>query len=256
MDSLRVSLIIIGAIILLLLYLGSRFIQGRKNKAEPTSRSEPSFDEQQQTIENPPYQEPPELKDSVANEVHQPAVKSPDAPVLDPSGLKAEIEPELANPSPAEPQDVKTTQPEEQESASEVPATTYPEVIALHVVSGDELFLGTDLVKAANLAAMRFGEMEIFHFQGVTKGDITFSMANMLEPGTFDMDQLESFSTPGVLLFMESRYQADLATSLESMERVARRLCEVLNGQLLDEHRQPMSIHKLEQWKSQLLGNA
>ena len=83
----------------------------------------------------------------------------------------------------------------------------------------------------------------------------TFRMANMLEPGTFDLENLNGFTTPGVLIFMESEQQDDLTSSVNSMLKVARSICERLDGQLCDGRRQPMNSKQLERWKTDLLSS-
>lgn len=243
MDSLRISLIIIGVVILLVLYLWSRAGQKRSSN-RPATREAPQFDVQQNTAQ----------RDGVD-----------DLPVESSDVLTASLEstPEIVDPglqstkgdaeSPDKPSDiVAESTPQSGTKVSDKEAI--PAVIALHIVAKDGEFHGSDLVKAANLAGMRYGEMGIFHFQGVTKGNVTFSMANMLEPGTFDMDNLDGFSSPGVLLFMESEFQKELEKSLGNMARVAERLCNVLDGQLCDEKRRPFEVAQLDAWKEHLLG--
>ncbi len=46
-----------------------------------------------------------------------------------------------------------------------------------------------------------FGEMGIFHSR--YKGKSIFSVANMLEPGSFDVATIESMQTPGITLFLQ-----------------------------------------------------
>ncbi len=267
MDSLRVSLIVIGVVILLLLYLGSRFMQGRKGKQRQIEREEPHFQVPQQAaddwevvpVERNQSQQVPVIDAPLVKEVEAEASSQsqpiPSEPkMVEPSPVVIEVPP--AESSHVEPAlaDQVAPQIEEPAIAHEEKSSELPAVIALHVIAKEGVFKGTDLVKAANLAGMRYGEMQIFHFQGQTKGNVTFSMANMLEPGTFDMDNLEGFSTPGVLLFMESEFQADMEKSLDSIARVAQRLTELLGGQLSDERRRPFEPAQLDAWKQHLMG--
>ncbi len=234
MDSLRISLIIIGIIILLALYFGSQFLS-KKRQLKQQPRQAPLFDET-----------------AAGDQKSIPDAEISDVPIL------AERE-TACEPKEAEVEVVQAETPPTDDTAAPTPAaaqSTIPAVIALHIVAKQDDFVGADLVKAANLAAMRYGEMEIFHFLGATQGAITFSMANMLEPGTFDLDNLNGFTTPGVLLFMESDLQDDLTASLNSMAKVAKNICERLDAQLCDERRRPFDIQQLDAWKADLLNNS
>ncbi len=238
MDSLRISLIIIGIIILLALYFGSQFLS-KKRQLKQQARQAPMFDmaavgDQQVTPESTP--------DDISN---APIIAEREVASEPKEAVAEGVQPEVTTP------DDDTVSPVQAAAKPALPA-----VIALHIVAKQGDFAGADLVKAANLAAMRYGEMEIFHFLGATQGALTFSMANMLEPGTFDLENLNGFTTPGVLLFMESELQDDLSTSLNSMAKVARNICERLDAQLCDEHRRPFDIEQLDAWKSDLLHRA
>ncbi len=263
MDSLRISLIIIGVVILLALFFGSKFISKRRG-SQQSNRKAPAFDEQSP-------QDLPDQSDEwevipLKSSEQSPSTPAP-AKVVDATPTVADereaatvpesrVEVAAAESAPADKFD-ELDKPAEPHASNEQPTAipAVPAVIALHIVAKEGEFIGAELVKAANLAAMRYGEMDIFHFLGATSGAVTFRMANMLEPGTFDLENLNGFTTPGVLLFMESGQQDELATSLESMIKVARSICDQLDGQLCDEQRRPMEIKQLTTWKADLLGS-
>ena len=265
MDSLRISLIIIGVVILLALFFGSKFISKRRG-SQQSSRKIPAFNEQSP-------QDQPDQSDEWEVIPLKSSDQSPSTPAPAPAKVvdatpavanereaetvtESRVEVAAAESAPADKFDEfdKSAEPH---ASNEQPTATpaVPAVVALHIVAKEGEFVGAELVKAANLAAMRYGEMDIFHFLGATSGAVTFRMANMLEPGTFDLENLNGFTTPGVLLFMESEQQDELATSLESMVKVARSICDQLDGQLCDDHRRPMEIKQLTTWKAELLGS-
>ena len=74
MDSLRVSLIIIGVVILLLLYLGSRYLQGRREKQAQAQRSEPSFADQMEQAQQEEWEVIP-VKDVVQSSFFDPGLQ-------------------------------------------------------------------------------------------------------------------------------------------------------------------------------------
>lgn len=251
MDSLRISLIVIGIIILLALFFGSKLIAKRRAPQQP-SRKTPPFDHSTPQGQADDWEVIP-LKSSDKPPSTAAATEVADAapPVTD------DLEAESVVENSVEVATAETAPASESSESDEKPATTptVPAVIALHIVAKEGEFVGAELVKSANLTAMRYGEMGIFHFLGVTSGAVTFRMANMLEPGTFDLENLNGFTTPGVLIFMESEQQDDLTTSLNSMLKVAQSICERLDGQLCDGRRQPMNSKQLERWKTDLLSS-
>ena len=114
------------------------------------------------------------------------------------------------------------------------------EVVLLHVVARDEAgFRGEDILHILLACDLRFGEMDFFHrYDGaVGKGEKVFSVANMLEPGVFDIDAMSNLSTTGLIFFLTLPGPMDMMKSFELMLESARRVAEHLEGDLLDESR-------------------
>ena len=90
---------------------------------------------------------------------------------------------------------------------------------------------------------MRFGEMNIFHRHqdNAGKGQITFSIANMVNPGTFDVDNMEMFTTKGLTLFMTLPNAGDSAKVFKLMLSAAKQLAAEFGGQVLDGKRSVMT---------------
>jgi len=116
------------------------------------------------------------------------------------------------------------------------PAQAEQAIIALFVrpPAGHE-FAGPAILRAMNSVGLRFGDMDIFHHFGA--GDLRtelplFSVANMVEPGNFNLEDLESFSTPGLALFLRLPGPLDGAVAFELFLNTAQRLSEALSGDL------------------------
>ncbi len=80
------------------------------------------------------------------------------------------------------------------------------EVIVINVMAKQgESFAGSDLLPILMQHGMRLGKMSIFHqhADNSDNGPVVFSMANMVKPGTFDITQMDEFSTPGVSFFLQ-----------------------------------------------------
>ncbi|MBK1673435.1 cell division protein ZipA [Ectothiorhodospira shaposhnikovii] len=151
-----------------------------------------------------------------------------------------------------------SVEPAESIEAMEPPAPASPEpverpgtpdvpqekLVVLHVVAGeDDRFLGVDLATALTAEGMEFGDMNIYHYL-VTAGRRqlpVFSLANMLNPGTFDPQFMDEFTTPGVTLFLQLPGPCDGVESFDAMYHCAEGLAERLKGQVLDASRSALT---------------
>ena len=96
--------------------------------------------------------------------------------------------------------------------------------------------------------------MNIFHRheQSNGKGAVQFSMANSVEPGFFDLDTIDDFSTPGVCFFMSVPGPNEPIKAFEYMVETAQCLVSNLNGEMLDESRSAMTNQTLEHCRQRL----
>ncbi len=141
--------------------------------------------------------------------------------------------------------------PEKSESAAP-PAVE--ELIVMNVLAqpgrpytGDELFT---VLKAKGL---KFGEMNIFHrVEPLTKA-VHYSIANLVEPGTFDMAEMESLRSPGLCLFMQLPGPEHPAQVFENMLAVSREVTTRLGGELKDEQRNVMTPQTVEHYRQRIV---
>ena len=94
---------------------------------------------------------------------------------------------------------------------------------------------GLDVVKAMMDAGLMHGDFQIFHRMNAGSERPLFSIANMLEPGTFDLSKLEDMNTPGLTFFMMLPGEIDGVEIFTDMITTARQIAERLNCELLDE---------------------
>jgi len=127
-----------------------------------------------------------------------------------------------------------------QKIVKEQPPTKKSElIIALFVVTQNEIgFAGTDIFSVLEELGLKYGEMGIFHHYGI--GEIksqqaVFSVANMLEPGTFNPQQASGFNSPGLALFMRLPGPFGGRVAFELMLNNGQRMAEMLEGLLIDE---------------------
>ena len=129
------------------------------------------------------------------------------------------------------------------------PQSDPEEVLIINVMAHKgEVFKGLDLLDIVLKCGLRYGSMDIFHRYSDTKGEgaLLFSMANMVKPGTFDLDAMDEFTTPGVSLFMTLPIDADSMQSFELMVETAQAISQTLHGELKDEQRSAMTRQTIE----------
>ncbi len=151
------------------------------------------------------------------------------------SSLFEAIEPETS-PEPAI--EVAGSVPEPKVVAQEPETLPEPQdVLVLHVVAaeGEELS-GAELLPSLLSLNFKFGDMSIFHRHedNAGTGKTLFSLANMVKPGVFNLDDMEQFSTEGVVLFMTLPCYGDPLMNFSIMLNSAHQLADDLGGQLLD----------------------
>lgn len=113
-------------------------------------------------------------------------------------------------------------------------------LIVLYVVAqSGQFFTGKDIQQAMQQVGLCYGDMKIYHAypHGASAGNSLFSVANVVEPGTFDEDAMDMFTSPGLSLFLQMPCLMDELQVFDQMVAVARRLAECLHGEVLDDHR-------------------
>ncbi|MDN7123906.1 cell division protein ZipA [Pseudidiomarina sp. 1APP75-32.1] len=130
----------------------------------------------------------------------------------------------------------------ELEPGDEPALTQAPDlVIALHVMGH---ITGPVLLQQMTELGFKYGEFDIFHRHVDTagQGPVLFSLANMFNPGTFDIDAMEQFETKGVALFLALPIKSNSTKAFTMMQNAAEKLAAAVDGgQVLDENRNPLT---------------
>ena len=141
------------------------------------------------------------------------------------------------------------------EVRQQAPVAQPAEVLVCNVMAreGSELH-GDDLLETLITSGLKFGEMNIFHkrFRGTTNGPVIFSVANILNPGTFDLNAMAEFRTIGVSLFLALPSPINNLEAFEQMLDVAIHLKESLDGELKDDHRNVMTAQTIEHYRQRI----
>ena len=127
-------------------------------------------------------------------------------------------------------------------------------IISHTVLSRGDFFTAPQLYTALNKAGLSYGEMNIFHYPGDAKAETyaLFSVANVIEPGTFDLQDTESVKTPGISLFMRLPTRMASNKAYDEFIRVAQIIADDLGGELCDETRSQLTQQAIEYKKEQI----
>lgn len=121
-----------------------------------------------------------------------------------------------------------------------------PFLIQVSVVAPQgKFFNGTDLKQALLENDLLYGDMGIFHRYNPDLTQTLFSVASLVEPGTFPIDDMESFECPGIILFFQTARVSDPLSTYDDLVNTSQDLAQQLNGIQWDETRQPLGQSKI-----------
>lgn len=145
--------------------------------------------------------------------------------------------------------------PEPPDDGGRLPRDVDPEVFMLNVVSRTpEGFRGEDILHILLACDLRFGDMSFFHRHEFEagKGAIQFSVANMMQPGVFDLDTMADINTPGLVFFLTLPGPEDMMKAFDYMLETAQAVARNLGGDVLDESRSVLTKQTLEHCRQQI----
>lgn len=227
--------------------------QGRFDFDAPMSDSEPAAVEDEQGDTPPDDGEvhfsatddfEPEWDEPESRASSEMASDTDSSSESEPETSSADIEePEAAQHRP----DADEPEPQYQEDTRPV-----EELVIIHVLAreGEELS-GGDLLELLIRAGLRFGPLDIFHYRN-PKGQVEFSLASAVQPGTLNPDTMDQFSTPGVTLFMQLPLHADLMEAFDHMYEMAVFLAKHLDAVVLDEEHSTVTPQRVEHYRERL----
>jgi len=130
----------------------------------------------------------------------------------------------------------------------------YSEVLVINVMArpGTEI-AGDELLQVLLGAGLRFGNMSIFHRHADRRGGpVLFSVANALNPGTFDLNEIHEFTTKGVCFFMTLPNVANNMLAFEQMLATAKHVQSTLDADLKDDNRSVMTAQTIEHYRQRI----
>jgi len=258
MENLRWILIFAGVAILVLLYLSGRQSstsrrQGdaldRSSQRKSNASSEP-LDPLMGEVGDDSFAEP--LDDFGAESgredpLERPGGQSPvkrrgvasgsDRSQTGLGGISSKIEAFGSKLSPRRKARVAASEPAEGASGSKAYAS---KIVTLHVVSPEgQLMNGAHLLEQFEQRGYHYGDMNIFH--SMHDGKTVFSVAKLVVPGTFDINDMDSFQTPGISLILQLPGPVPADVAFEVLLSEAHEIADALGATVLDADRSTLS---------------
>ena len=135
------------------------------------------------------------------------------------------------------------------------PNQDFDKIVSLYVAAkAGHMLRGEDIVVAAEKTGLTFGHMNVFHrlVEGHPERGPVFSMANIMQPGSFDMANIRTLETPAIAFFLT--LPAPM-TALEAWEKLVpnvERMAELLGGVVLDDSRNTLGRQRIQHIREEL----
>jgi len=166
--------------------------------------------------------------------------RKPKVPAAEPNG-----EAESASAKPA-PEKRKAPKPSISEDSKVVAVRIMPQ--------HGSAFPAEDLVLAMRNAGLRHGQFGIFHALSDDGSErIRFSVASLVEPGSFDLSNLKESEYRGVSMFAIFPAQEDGVQLFDDMVKKARELARAMGGMLTDEQGGAFSLQRERYMREELV---
>ncbi len=171
---------------------------------------------------------------------------------------RGRVEPTLSDTSvtaelPAEP----TPEPEATPTLSTTADTPPPKkterrkILALRLAAAPHRYEGGRLLETLQAESLQHGKYDVFH-RLHDDGTSIFSVASMVEPGTFDLETMPGIEYPGVTLFAQLPGPVPGMHALNELVACARRLQQTLGGTLQDDRGVPLTVHRIERLRQEV----
>lgn len=106
-------------------------------------------------------------------------------------------------------------------------------------------FPAEELILALREVGLRHGQFDIFHrLADENQGRIRYSVASLVEPGSFDLSNLKESKYLGISIFMVLPAPEDGVELFDEMLETARDIAKRIDGRLVDSQGSTMSVQR------------
>ncbi len=147
-----------------------------------------------------------------------------------------------------EPIAVEAVDPVEERTAE----ASQQRIVALRLVATDGNWFGRALREELEAEGLNFGRYSIFHRER-EDGKALFYVASMMEPGSFDVENMDEQYFPGISLFGIVPGPLDGPATFDLILAVGRHLADRLKGQLQDEQGSTLTSQRVLNLREELV---
>ncbi|HHH39247.1 MAG TPA: hypothetical protein ENK50_06720 [Sedimenticola sp.] len=248
-DTIRLLLFLAGIALILGIYFWDRAKKRpRRSRAQRPSRREPSVSLDDATVAPPPADQEPRITDTLWEGLGGGSDTAPEEKAL--HDALEELDDLVRDERPAPEPSPREAGGEQAGAGSDLPQM----ILQLNVVARSGVMFGSDIERSVREAGLVSGEPGIFHrHAGDGDSRVLYSLANLVEPGTFPLGQMDGFSTPGIVLFAQLPGPVDPMTVFEQMLESARFLTTRLGGELQDASHSDLSQQTIEHIREEIM---
>ena len=135
------------------------------------------------------------------------------------------------------------------------PHKDFDKVVSLLLAArAGQTLQGPDLVVAAEKAGLIYGHRNIFHRmvdKNHEQGPV-FSVANLVQPGIFDLRTIKELKTPGIHFFITLPGPVSALDAWDAMLPTAQRMAELLDAVVLDDQRNALGRQRISHIREEL----
>ncbi|MEP6908088.1 MAG: cell division protein ZipA [Pseudoxanthomonas sp.] len=135
------------------------------------------------------------------------------------------------------------------------PSQDFDKIVSLYVAArAGHTLRGEDIVVAAEKTGLTFGHMGVFHrlVENHPERGPIFSMANILQPGSFDMANIRELETPAIAFFLTLPAPMTALDAWEKLLPNVQRMAELLDGVVLDDSRNALGRQRIMHIREEL----
>ena len=144
---------------------------------------------------------------------------------------------------------------EEPETDEELSNDAPEKIVTLRLIAREGgAFRGDELILSMRGIGLRHGKFGIFHrYDGNDADRTVFSAASLVEPGSFDLENIKDQEIPGISLFLVLPGPIAGIEAFDLMMNAARALAQSLNAELLDESGSTLSIQRERYMREEII---
>lgn len=181
-------------------------------------------------------------REPLTHELYEPSVDEISA---DRNAHIQRLDEHIGSPIVSAPVAIPATTSPQQTTARSTKKSATRKIVALRLSAGNDRVEGARLKSLLEATGLRHGKYSIYHRLHTDESSL-FSVASMVEPGTFDVHAMSGIQFPGVTIFTQLPGPIDGSEMFSQMLACARELEQGIGGLLQDERGLPLTEQRAQ----------